>query len=287
MKHSLISFFKYPGSKDRVSRQMIKWGLLNVAHTHYLEPFCGSAETLLHKDKSANETINDINPYVTNLYIAARDNGPELHSLINQLPYCYESWDFARRNYDNANLTSVSRAAAYFVARNQGHTARPLAAHGHTTSGRLHTYLTQVAQLPLVTARMQEVKVLNGIALDAITANDTPDTFIYLDPPYPQTTRQRPSDKKGVYEFEMMQPAQHIPLLKAINDMKSMIVISSYDSALYNRYLPHWRKYTYPTFCALRSIPKWQKGAKRNRVNELVWINPQMQIALMAQRSFR
>ncbi|MEM7509777.1 MAG: hypothetical protein AAF388_02515 [Bacteroidota bacterium] len=67
---------------------------------------------------------------------------------------------------------------------------------------------------------------------------NTPDTFIYLDPPYPKETRQT----KITYEYEFNTYAQHIELLDLITDpaFKARIMISSYFSSLYTQRLKGW-----------------------------------------------
>ena len=64
-------------------------------------------------------------------------------------------------------------------------------------------------------------------------------TVVYCDPPYLQKTRV----KKRIYRYEMTE-ADHIRLLNAISrqaDDGTKILISGYESTLYNRLLKGWR----------------------------------------------
>lgn len=74
--------------------------------------------------------------------------------------------------------------------------------------------------------------------------------FIYLDPPYPFEARR--GGAKPLYRHEMTE-ADQLALLKTITSMGStihgqpiMIMISSYENALYNNYLKNWLRHSFP-----------------------------------------
>jgi len=70
----------------------------------------------------------------------------------------------------------------------------------------------------------------------------TPDTFIYLDPPYLMSTR---SCKKQVYRHEFHTEREHRLLLDLIRCLPCMVMISGYPSRLYASRLREWRTVTY------------------------------------------
>lgn len=82
--------------------------------------------------------------------------------------------------------------------------------------------------------------------------------FLYLDPPYIKDLRR--SDQR-LYKFEMTN-IQHLQLLEAIKNRNEKIMISGYNSELYNQQLAHWRK---NTFEAMTSA-----GIKQT---ECIWMN--------------
>lgn len=69
-------------------------------------------------------------------------------------------------------------------------------------------------------------------------------TLIYCDPPYLQSVRQ---SKSKIYRCEMMQEDEHARLLQALLDLPCMILLSGYDSELYNGALTTWRKHQFQT----------------------------------------
>ncbi len=74
--------------------------------------------------------------------------------------------------------------------------------------------------------------------LGAFTYNGN--ELIYADPPYVTETRRRPK----IYRFEYDQ-AQHEQLLRTLRNVPCKVMISGYDSALYNDMLHGWRKVTF------------------------------------------
>lgn len=66
----------------------------------------------------------------------------------------------------------------------------------------------------------------------------TPETLIYLDPPYLFSTRK---SKGPLYRCEFGEEEQHYELLKLITTLDCMVMISGYWSELYARELRDWR----------------------------------------------
>ncbi len=69
-----------------------------------------------------------------------------------------------------------------------------------------------------------------------------PDTFIYCDPPYLLSTRMT---QERIYDFEMSGEVHHQKLLKLLNKIDCMVMISGYWSELYERMLEGWRTYSF------------------------------------------
>jgi DNA adenine methylase len=84
-------------------------------------------------------------------------------------------------------------------------------------------------------------------------------TLLYLDPPYPLSTRRT---QRQIYKYEMLSDDEHIELLEMILPLQCMVMISSYSSDLYNDYLQTWRKVEFPT-----------TNRAGHKVTECVWLN--------------
>lgn len=73
-------------------------------------------------------------------------------------------------------------------------------------------------------------------AVELIRRYDTPDVFIYVDPPYLHGTR-----KNYLYRHEM-RGEEHVELLKVLAEHPGKVLLSGYDNDLYNGMLPGWQK---------------------------------------------
>ena len=78
------------------------------------------------------------------------------------------------------------------------------------------------------------MQIENIDAMELIKRYDSKDTLIYCDPPYLPELR-----KKNIYAQEMSLE-NHIKLLELLKRSKSKIVLSGYDSELYNDMLSNW-----------------------------------------------
>lgn len=83
--------------------------------------------------------------------------------------------------------------------------------------------------------------------------------LLYVDPPYLMTVR---STKQRYYKNEFHTDAQHKQLLSLLLTLPAGIIISGYDSELYNEMLSGWRKIYIPTVK--------RSGA---RAIEVLWMN--------------
>ena len=107
-----------------------------------------------------------------------------------------------------------------------------------------------------VAERLRKVQIEHRPALEVIRRFDNPDVFMYLDRPYLLGTRNRKQ-----YRHEM-DDSDHEELLEAVGQSHAKIMISGYESDMYNRYLPGWRK-AYFKSCA--------DGGRARQ--EVVWMN--------------
>lgn len=87
--------------------------------------------------------------------------------------------------------------------------------------------------------RLKETQIEKGSAIEVIRRFNNPRCLIYCDPPYLLEAR----NVSKQYNYEMSNK-DHEDLLNTIIESKSKIIISGYDSDLYNDALKGWRKKT-------------------------------------------
>lgn len=116
-----------------------------------------------------------------------------------------------------------------------------------------------------MTLRLKQVQIESRPAIELIKRFNKSDVCMYIDPPYILSTRTRKQ-----YSYEMSDE-DHLELLDVICQSKAKILISGYDSELYNNKLKDWDR--------LEFAATAEKGLKRT---EVLWLNyePQTQIEL-------
>lgn len=113
----------------------------------------------------------------------------------------------------------------------------------------------------LVGAGVHSGLIYSGSALDVLKQFkgelDTRQTFIYLDPPYPRSSRK--SDSK--YNFELTHD-EHSALLKLIKSYQhARIAISTYPNNMYSHRLEDWR------------VIEFESQTRRGKSTEVLFMN--------------
>lgn len=251
---------KYPGSKWNIAGQLV--GMIPPHHS-YVEPYFGSGAVLFNKPVSDIETVNDLDSDVVNLFGCIQQDSEQLARFVMTTPYSREVYE-EQFDPDFQEYTSrYQQAAGFLIKCWQGHGFRINGKTGwkNDVVGREKAYaLWNWYRLPEwildITERLRNVQIENRPALEVIRRFDYEDVFMYLDPPYLLGTRSRKQ-----YKNEMTD-ADHEELLKAIIKSKAKIMISGYESDMYNEYLREWHKEFFQS-CAEHNGPRL----------EVVWMN--------------
>lgn len=229
---------KYPGSKWRIAKWIIDFF---PDHHSYLEPFFGSGAVLFNKPRSNIETVNDLDGNVVNLFEWIKRDPEKLAHEIYYTPY-------ARQVYDDAFATvpedSLGRAVNFYIHLNMGHGFRTngeKVGWKNDVQGRERAYAAQDwVHLPEkilhAAERLRGVQIENQPATELIQRYNFSNVLIYADPPYVLGTRHGKQ-----YRCEMNDMA-HEELLDVLLVHKGPVLISGYDSGLYNDRLRSWHR---------------------------------------------
>ena len=248
---------KYPGAKIKLA----DWIISNIpSHSVYLEPFFGSGAVFFNKPKSEIETINDINDDVYNYFKVLRDKPYELIKVLSFTPYSRSEY---KRAYETEGVVDCVEKARLFAVRcfmgfgasnHYRNGFRSSQSHNSPDVARIWASLSET--LELASKRLLQAQIENLDYKELLKRYDSEDVFIYLDPPYLPSTR-----KKYLYKNEMSED-DHKELLTIINAHPAKIMISGYDSPLYESMLKGWRKKTCES--------QIECGLKRE---EVIWMN--------------
>ncbi len=247
---------KYPGSKWSLAGWIISHF---PKHHSYLEPFFGSGAVLFNKPRSNIETVNDLDGNVVNLFRWIRKDPERLAREIYFTPY-------SRQIYEDAFAAdpedSFERAVTFYIRLNMGHGFRTngeKVGWKNDVQGRERAYAAQDwCNLPKkilqAAERLRGVQIENRPAEDIIEQYDHEKVFQYWDPPYLLGTRHGKQ-----YKCEMSD-SQHESLLNKALKSRAKIMISGYDSDLYNDMLKGWYRceaVAYSQVCSKKKEVIW------------------------------
>jgi DNA adenine methylase len=101
----------------------------------------------------------------------------------------------------------------------------------------MNGWLTILAELSKIAARLRGVEIYHADAMDLIERFDGPETLLYIDPPYVLAARTA----RDAYKREMSDAAQK-RLLDAILNVRGMVALSGYRNPLYDSALRSWER---------------------------------------------
>lgn len=260
----------YYGGKWRMSTWILEH---TPPHRAWIEPFGGLANVLLKKPRSFAEVYNDTNETVVNLFKVLRDR-----PLCAQLVEMLELTPYARQEYEHAwytrkEGTPVERAYKFLIYANASFGSASTSdrtslsgwdnriySGGMTcvNKNKAVTFMNLPEKVVAAAKRLRFVAIEHRDftqVLDNYAAKPEAKTCFYCDPPY--------MDVKG-YPGCPFNETHHEILLKRLTKMDDMILLSGYDSDLYEDYLGSWTKLTRETTDLINT-----------HKTECLWLNPQ------------
>ena len=262
VKHPVL---RYHGSKFRLA----SWVISHFKdHTCYVESFGGAAGVLMKKPQSYAEVYNDLDGDVFNLFKVLRD--PESNLILRELcaltPYSREDFELAF----TAGGNDIERARKMVVRSSMGFgtTASSGSPTGFRTDTKRkcataqHLWERYPDNLANVGQRLQGVLIENKPAMTVAKKHDGEKTQHYFDPPYVMDTRVK--GNRG-YNHEMTDD-DHLDFLKGALNLEGSIVISGYDTELYNDTLSSWNRHT--------KSSRISAGRGTGIRQEVIWVKP-------------
>lgn len=229
---------KYPGSKWSIANWIINFF---PQHHSYLEPFFGSGAVLFNKPRSNIETVNDLDGNVVNLFEWIKKDPEKLVHEIYFTPYARQIYEDA---FKKVPEDSLQKAVNFYIRLNMGHgfrTTGEKVGWKNDVQGRERSYASQdwcnlPGKIMQAAERLRGVQIENRPAVELILRFNYKNVLIYCDPPYMLETRYGKQ-----YRCEMSDK-DHEALLNVLLKHKGPVIISGYDTPLYNSMLKNWNK---------------------------------------------
>ncbi|MBA4686331.1 MAG: DNA adenine methylase [Candidatus Galacturonibacter soehngenii] len=256
-----MGVLKWPGAKWSLATKIVD---IIPEHKIYLEPFFGSGAVFFNKAPCNTEVLNDLDADIINLFKCIRDYPKELAALIELTPYAREEF---KKSYNREGVSKLERARLFIVRCNMARAGMQYYSSSWRHSGpvlgatcnqrvtgawnKLPEYIFEAAK------RLKEAEIENTNAIELIEKYNRSDCLIYADPPYLLSTR-----RQRYYNVEMEKDEQHEELIKILLKHSGPVMLSGYDSDLYNDYLSRWTRYEFTA--------QAEQGKTRR---EVIWVN--------------
>lgn len=239
IKHPVM---RYHGGKFRLAKWVVSFF---PEHKCYVEAFSGAASVLIQKPRSYAEVYNDLDLDVVNLFKVLRDpkGNERLRELCALTPYhrdefklafekCEDSIEMARRMVVRATMGFGSASATAGTSGFRTDTKRKYAT-------AQHLWASYPDNLRLVGERLSGVLIENKPAIEVMKKHDAIDTLHYCDPPYVPETRI-PGNRCYAHEMAI---EDHENFLVEAKKLTGSVIISGYETELYNDILTGWEKH--------------------------------------------
>ena len=201
----------------------------------YIEPFLGSGEVLLAKEKSVEEVVNS-EPGIIGVWRAVRDEADLFSSKVKRIK-CTEK-TFALHSSRSDTGDYLCSAVSEFVLRNMSKGGGKKSFLKRGGWGSLPGIIKEAHE------RLSEVFMLDKDPMELLRAFNFEDALAYCDPP-------EVGDGPGE-----MPVKSHLDLGEILKSFKGKVVVVGPNSATYKRMYSEWTR---------KSVP--------GRPKESVWVN--------------
>ena len=269
---------RYHGGKWRLGPWIIGFF---PPHRVYVEPYGGAASVLMQKPPAESEIYNDLDGEVVNVFQVLRDvvTAEDLRNRLTMTPFARDEFELAyqpaEEPVERARRTIIRAFMGFGSASfNSAHATGFRVYVGTNRQRRPHQDWTSYPpQVLAFTDRLTGVIIESRPALDVILRHQGDDSLLYVDPPYPHSTRGAASGVRQKYRHEMTE-ADHAALADVLRSVKGFVVLSGYACDLYDRDLyADWDRHEKETMA---------DGAKPR--TEVLWLNKACADALHRQQ---
>jgi DNA adenine methylase len=237
--------FAYFGGKTTLAPRI---AALLPPHEHYVEPFCGGMSVLLAKRPSTMETVNDLDGRLMTFWRVLRDRPADLMRACALTPHSRAEFQHCLLvDDDPVDELEVARRVWVRLSQGRGGTQRRTGWRNYVVPrgssigmpGYLEAYIDRMAA---VTARLAHVSLECRPALELIEQFGAvaAGVVMYIDPPYLGSARSGRN-----YLVEMSSAEEHAELAGALNAARATVILSGYDSPLYDALYSGWHRTTY------------------------------------------
>lgn len=251
----------YYGGKQTLARRIISLiphkvidNAIHFEHNLYNEPFIGGGAVFWLKPASSVEVINDIDGRIVNFYQMCQSNFDALKKMIVETPHSrhlHQESHHVLRNPDH--YSKLRLAWAVWVQTNMSFGSCMFAGYGYSRKRNSCEKKLMNKRLTFsddYSKRLECVQIECSDAIKVIQSRDYDEAFHYCDPPY---FNAHMGHYGGYKESNM------IELLDTLTQVKGKFLLSSYDSAILEKYVKKCRWKTIKISMNLSMVTKSSK----------------------------
>jgi len=249
--------FSYQGGKFNIAKKICD---LIPRHTVYVEPYFGSGAVFFRKryplisnNHHYREVLNDLNSDIYNFFRVLRDRGEELKLKCELTPYSREEYKICK---DRENCDDLERARRFYISANISFGGKLDSGFGRSIYGKNNplSLINKTNLLLDFSKRLRLAYIENVDAIECIKRWDSPQTFFYCDPPYPETNQDGYKHKYTIFDFEK--------LIDVLDSCVGSFILSSYDNGYYPK---NSERFELDTICHISGKGKtFRDGGDKN-----------------------
>jgi len=205
-------------------------------YKRYIEAFVGGGAVFFDlQPKKA--VLSDAHEELTNFYQQMKDgHGPAMHSILVKVNNDEKTYYYMRDEYSPSN--QIEEAARFFYLRKtcfRGMLRYNSKGKFNIPFGRYKTYNIEELIDPNYCQVFNGTTIVNWDFKDVFAKYNSPDNFVFLDPPYDSTFKNY-----GRYDFSKQDHQDLADIFRSTKN-KCLLVISETDfiSGLYKGYVKH------------------------------------------------
>jgi len=258
--------FSYYGGKQRIAGRIVE---LIPKHTVYVEPFFGGGSVFFRKplpqtgnNNHYREVINDMDSRIITAYRVMQDRAKakELLRKIYFTPFSAEEYELSNKIMrGQIEADEITLAWAVIFNFSSSFANKACAGLQRGVYGRNHatTWKTKKQTFYKIIDRLDGVYIESKEALDILKKWNSPQSFAYIDPPYPETDC-------GHYKGYTVD--DHKALIKFLDEVwQGSFILSGYD----NDYTPEeWKIKEIEVTCSAKGRVGYDRSKKMDESDQ-------------------
>jgi DNA adenine methylase len=213
--------FKIDSKKHHVAQTIIDSLPSNYQELNYCEPFCLGNDVIFNKEKSKEETLNDLDCTTLNIFRVLRDEPKEFIGRLKKIKNLEKT--FLSCQDKKEYIDDLEFAYNEFILRKMSR-----AGQKKSFSISEDAWNKTLEDLPKISTRIKDVIIICQKPEKVVEMWNSEESLIYIDAP--------------CEESDIISLDEHIKILNLVKISKAKVIISGHPSTLYNRMLKGWKQ---------------------------------------------